>query len=52
MLFVCSLHILLLQLRFVEGRREKYEGKLKGREHKDIREETIKQNQKRRKGIN
>jgi hypothetical protein len=34
---------------FIKGRRKKYEGKLKGKEHKDIRGVTSKQ---RRKGIN
>jgi hypothetical protein len=37
---------------FIKGRMEKYEGKLKGMEHKEIREGTSKQNKQGRKGIN
>ena len=50
--FVCSLHILLLQLMFIKGSKEIHEGKLKGMEHKEIREGANKQNQQRKKGIN
>jgi hypothetical protein len=37
---------------FIKRRSEKYEGILKGKEHKEIREGKNKQSQQRRKGIN
>ena len=37
---------------FIMGRREKYKGKLKGKEYKEIGDGTSKQRQPRRKGIN